>query len=425
MNEVRPVRPVTAPIETRLRVPGSKSETIRALMMASLGRGRSTILRPLDSDDTRSARECLGTLGVGIEEHDELWTVSGIAGDFGSRSAQLDAGASGLTARCAIAMSTLVDGDVTISGRDRLPERPMGALVDALAQLGVTVTSNDGHLPVVVTGTGSLPGGRVVVDSTQSSQFVTALLVVAPLARERMTIAPSGLAGSSGYLAMTLRLMGAFGVDAEQQQGSWTVPNVGYEPASVSIEPDASAAVYPLAAAAITGGIVTVEGLGKSSLQPDLGAVAILEEMGCSIAITQELVSVDARDRRLRGVDADLSALPDGALAIAAVALFASGTSRLRGLGSLRFKESDRLAALATEIERLGAGATVEGDDLVITPGELRPARLETYGDHRIAMALALAGLAVPGVEVSNPGVVGKTWPGYWEMLEALAQGVA
>jgi 3-phosphoshikimate 1-carboxyvinyltransferase len=203
----------------------------------------------------------------------------------------------------------------------------------------------------------------------------------------------------------------------------YLVSPTGYTGIDLVIEPDASAAVYPMVAAAISGGRVTIEGLGSLSIQPDMGVVRVLEMMGCEVEQTDTATTVDARGRRLQPIDVDLSGSPDGSLAVAVAVLFAEGPSRLRGLGSLRFKESDRLSALANEIARLGAGARVEGTELLITPGALRPSRIETYGDHRMAMSFALVGLAVAGIEIADPEVVAKTWPGYWEMLEELGAG--
>jgi len=196
----------------------------------------------------------------------------------------------------------------------------------------------------------------------------------------------------------------------------------GYTSIDLVIEPDASAAVYPMVAAAISGGRVTIDGLGSRSIQPDIGVAAVLAMMGCDLEQSDTATTVDARGRRLQPIDVDLSGSPDGSLAVAVAALFAEGPSRLRGLGSLRFKESDRLAALTNEITRLGAGARVEGTELLITPAAMRPARIETYGDHRLAMSFALVGLGVPGIEIADPEVVAKTWPGYWDMLDGLSE---
>jgi 3-phosphoshikimate 1-carboxyvinyltransferase len=216
--------------------------------------------------------------------------------------------------------------------------------------------------------------------------------------------------------------MGAFGGHVVSREAGFHVERTGYLGAIHVIEPDASAAVYPMAAAAVAGGKVTIEGLGSATLQPDIEVARVLETMGCLVTQTEERTTVESGGGPLRPLDVDLSGSPDGAIVIGVACLFAAGKSRLRGLGSLRFKESDRLAAMAAELARLGAGARVEGDDLIVEPGALRPARVDTYGDHRIAMAFAIAGLRVPGLEIAEPEVVAKTWPGYWEMLSALTR---
>ncbi len=419
------VEPAAGPIDASVRPPGSKSQTIRALVISALAEGGSWLRGPLEADDTRSARQALGLLGVQIAESGDSWQVSGSGGLLGAATIPLDVGASGLTARSTIAVASLVDGTTTITGRNRLPERPMGGLVDALNTLGVRATSVDGHLPVSVDGAGALPGGSVTVASHQTSQFASALLLVAPLASNELAVTPEGLEGSQRYLDVTIGMMEAFGGVVERVGPGYRVEPGGYKGSEVIIEPDASAAVYPMVAAAITGGRVVIEGLGSESLQPDLDIAAVLAQMGCVVGRTGSETTVEAPVDGLSPIDVDLSGSPDGSLAVAVAALFAGGPSRLRGLGSLRHKESDRLTALATEINRLGADATVEGDELHITPGALHSARVETYGDHRVAMSFALAGLRVPGVEIADPDVVAKTWPAFWTMLSGIAQSIA
>jgi 3-phosphoshikimate 1-carboxyvinyltransferase len=364
----------------------------------------------------------LQALGAGIHVEEGSLTVEGTEGRLARPDGVIDAGASGLTARAIIALAALVDGPVIVTGRDRLPERPMAGLVKALDDLGVEIVADDGHLPVTVIGRGILPGGEVEVDSSQTSQFASALLLAAPHAAGPLEIEAAGLTGSHRYLEVTLGVMRGFGARVGLEDNRYVVEPTGYDAANLEIEPDASAAVYPMAAAAVTGGRVTVEGLGADSLQPDIMIVRVLETMGCVVSQSADQTTVEGT-AALAPVDVDLSGSPDGALAIAVTCLFADGPSRLRGLGSLRFKESDRLAATAGELVRLGAVARIEGDDLLIEPGPIRPARLDSHGDHRIAMSFGIAGLRVPGIEIADPGVVTKTWPGYWEMLARIAAG--
>jgi 3-phosphoshikimate 1-carboxyvinyltransferase len=421
MSTFKAITPLGSPVDATVRPPGSKSETIRALFVAALADGTSHLSHPLDSDDTTYARLALRRLGVEIDDSADPWVVTGSGGQLRPVDGPIDAGASGLTARALIALAPLVKGPTTIIGRDRLPERPMGGLVDALMRLGVEASASRGRLPVTVAGSGNLPGGSVEVAAHETTQFVTGLLLSAPLAAGRSTVTPTGLEGSHGYIEITLRVMRHFGATVEEVGDVYRVEATGYTGTDLEIEPDASAAVYPMVAAAITGGRVIIEGLGSGSLQPDLEIAQILKLMGCDVTLTDASTMLTATGGTLRPIDVDLSSSPDGSLAVAVACLFAEGQSRLRGLGTLRFKESDRLAALATEIERLGARAEIDGSDLIITPRPLQPARIETYGDHRIAMSFALVGLARDGIEVSDPDIVGKTWPGYWEMLENMA----
>lgn len=421
MTEPRVIVPVESPVQAVVRPPGSKSQTIRGLVIAALGVGESMLHRPLDAEDTRFARQALAQLGVETAAGEQEWSVRGAGGRLGRPDTALDAGASGLTARSMIAIASLVDGPVTVTGRDRLPDRPVGGLVTALRDLGVKVSDGVGGLPVTINGRGHLPGGEVTVRSDETTQFATALLMAAPLADGPLLIRPEGLKGSQRYIEVTIETMRRFGAQVATGPGGYRVDPTGYQATRLDIEPDASAAVYPMVAAAITGGRARIEGLGKGSLQPDLDVAGVLGKMGCLVEITDDATVIDARGRQLRGVEVDLSASPDGSLALAVAAMFADGPSRLGGLGSLRFKESDRLAAVANEISRLGAEAEIEGDLLVVNPGPIRPATVETYGDHRMAMAFALVGLAVPGIAVADPEVVAKTWPQFWEMLDRLS----
>jgi 3-phosphoshikimate 1-carboxyvinyltransferase len=421
MSTPKLITPATGPLDALVRPPGSKSLTIRALAAAGLAHGSSRLLAPLDSDDTSFARTALGALGVQIIVEEDAWLIEGTGGRLAPSQAPLDAGPSGLTARILIGLSALVDGKTVITGRDRLPERPMLGIVDALTALGVRARAQDGSLPVEVHGTGRLPGGRAPVDTSQSTQFATALALVAPLASDPLRIELVGAQGAMGYLDLTSSVMRAFGVEISMSGKVLEVPNTGYRAATFPIEPDASAAVYPMLAAAMAGGRVTIDGLGTASRQPDMNVGGILEQMGCDVGMDGQTTTVSFAGGELSPVDVDMSNCPDGALAIAVACLRASGTSRLRGLGSLRFKESDRLDALATELSRLGATAEVKGEDLEIRPGPITPTLVETYSDHRMAMSFAVLGLVCDGLEIANPGVVSKTWPGFWKMLADLA----
>ena len=407
-----------APLDATVRPPGSKSETVRALAAAALADGRSHIYSPLAAEDTSAMAGALRGLGILTDTGSEPWTVDGQGGRLNPPDSPIDANESGLSARILLAMAGSLDGAARIVGKGRLPERPMLGVVEALRSQGVEVDSD--HLPIEVVGRGNLWGGRVVVDCSESSQFATAIMLVAPTMHEPCSLQIEGLTGSADYLEGTVSIMRRFGASIERTTTGYEIANLGYAASDVVIEPDASAAVYPMAIAAITRGRVVIDGLGVSSWQPDLRVAAILGEMGCRIDWEGRRVTVDARDVDLSGVYVDMSDAPDGALALAVVALFATGPSRISGLHSLRLKESDRLQAISEEINRLGGDASVDDDTLIVTPGDLNGGTIDPHGDHRIAMAMATAGVAVDGVRVADPDVVNKTWPGYWAFLESL-----
>lgn len=411
---------IEEPIDAVVRPPGSKSETIRALAAAALAHGRSHLYEPLNADDPTAMSGALRRLGVEVVTDDGgPWAVEGRGGRLTAPEGPLDANESGLSARILLAMAGSVAGTSRITGRGRLPQRPMGGISAVLRAQGVEVSGD--RIPIDVIARGRLRGGRIGVDCSDSSQFATAVMLAAPVMGEPVTIEITGLSGSAGYLEMTESMMRRFGAEVVKTVTGYEVANNGYAAADVVIEPDASAAVYSMGIAAVTGGRVEIEGLGEGTPQPDVRVAAVLEAMGCEVAWRESALTIDARDRHLEGVDVDMSEAPDGALALAVVCLFADGVSRISGLGSLRHKESDRLVALSTEIERIGGGADIEGDSLVITPGDLSPAGMDSHGDHRIAMAMAIAGVRLPGSLMRNPAAVNKTWPGFWRSIEQLA----
>jgi len=415
-----PIRPLVRPVSTVVRPPGSKSFTNRALVTAALAAGVTRLHDPLVADDTAAMLTGLRGFGISIDDNDDPWLVLGSGGDLIAPSEPVDAGMSGTTARFLIAVGALArGGSVTITGRGRMLIRPQEELIAALTAAGVEVKADHGHLPITISGGGGLLGGTIPIDPSRSSQFVTALLLVAPLAERTVELVLSGPAVSRPYLISTMEVMAAFGAEVEDCGERFVVKPTGYRATHYFIEADASAAAYPLVAAAITGGSVGVEGIPASSTQPDLALVKVLESMGCTVRrMTHRLDLVGPPT--LRPVDVDMNDAPDAVLALAVACVFADGKSRIRNVGNLRLKESDRLSGLKTEIRRLGGFAEVEGDDLFVGPGDLRGAVVRTYDDHRMAMSMALIGLRVPGVFIEQPEVVTKTWPGYFKMLARL-----
>ena len=400
-----------------VRPPGSKSITNRALITAGLAEGDSRIVDPLRSDDTDAMVECLRTMGIGVQVGEREFRVSSRGRLQGG---VLDARASGTTTRFVTAAAALADGPSLVDGAPRMRERPIGPLVDALRALGATVEARRGHFPPVRIGGGGLAGGRIDIDGSSSSQFVSALLLSAPLAKSRVTLKLRRAVVSRPYLYTTLEVMAAFGAEAcWLDRATITVAPTGYRATGFRVEPDASAAVYPWAAAAITGADITVEGIDPASTQADMAALRILEGMGCRVESSCRGITVTG-PASLDGVDADLNDCPDASLGLAVVAAFGSTPSRFTNIANLRIKETDRLAALQNELSRLGAGVETGPDWISIVPGPLRPARIRTYDDHRMAMAFAVAGLVQQGIVIEDPGCVAKTWPGFFGMLEGL-----
>ena len=417
--EIRPRSGLSA----RVNVPGSKSLSNRALPIAALARGTSTLTGGLASDDTNVMIGSLEALGCRVERAGGSWRVPGQSGAFEAPKAPLQVGNSGTTARFLSAAASLAAGPVVIDGDARMRERPIADLAHALSQLGVQseIRGRKGCPPLWVAG-GGLPGGRAVVDARRSSQYVSALIIAAPCAQRDVEVDfVDSTTVSRPYIDLTLQCVRAFGASAE-----WTPAGgiriegrSGYEAREYTIEPDASAAVYPFCAAALTGGRVRVVGIPGDSIQADLAVLDVLERMGCRVQRAEDHAEVEGPER-LRGFDIDMNDFPDASLALAVVAAFAEGESRIRNVANLRIKETDRLAALERELRKIGAEAEAGPDWLRIVPGAPRPAEIDTYDDHRMAMAFSLAGLRVPGIAIRDPGCVSKTWPGYFAMLEDL-----
>jgi len=412
------------PLDAVVRVPGSKSLTNRALLIAALARGESALSGALTSDDTRVMLRALAALGCEVQTSTDVWRVGGRDGVLAAPAAPLDVGNSGTTARFLTAAAALADGPVVIDGNPRMRERPIDDLTRALSGLGVPIEilGRDGCPPVRVGG-GGLPGGSAEIDASRSSQYVSALLLAAPYADADLALTfTGGTLVSRPYVELTLDVMRDFGAEVEWTDDAGLRVRAGkhYQGRRYVIEPDASAAAYPFCAAAIAGGTVRVEGIPASSHQADFALLEILERMGCRVERGPDFAAVTGPDAPLRGVDVDMNDLPDAVLALAVVALFAAGETHIRNVANLRIKETDRLAALEAELRKLGADARADADSLHIVPGPLRGAEIDTYDDHRMAMAFAVAGLRQPDVVIRDPGCVSKTWPGYFTMLAGL-----
>ncbi|MEV0898033.1 3-phosphoshikimate 1-carboxyvinyltransferase [Actinoplanes sp. NPDC049802] len=418
MPDVLAVAPLAKPVDATVQPPGSKSITNRALLCAALADGVSTLSGALFADDTRAMMGAVSALGatVTLSESERTVVVRGIDQGRTGGGSRIDARQSGTTSRFLLPAAALLDGRTVVDGSEQLRARPFGPVLDALRQVGAGVEELDrpGHLPAAVTGPAR--GGPVEVSGHISSQFLSGLLMAGPLMDRGIDVTLTSPLVSVPYVEMTKAVMAAFGVTVS----GLTVAAGAYRPADYAIEPDASAASYFLGAAAITGGRVTVSGLGTGSLQGDVRFADVLERMGATVTRTADAMTVRGGDR-LRGVDVDMADISDTAQTLAAVAVFADGPTRVRGIGFIRGKETDRVGAVVTELRRAGIDAVEDDDGFTIHPGTPRPTRFATYDDHRMAMSLSLLGLRAPGIEITDPGCVSKTYPGYFTDLATLA----
>lgn len=409
---------ITAPIDTVVKVPASKSEMIRSLTAASLAAGRSHLYSASPSADVDAMSRVLSSLGAVIARGPDLWTVDGVNGRLVAPSDVLDCGESGLSARISLALAGSIDGVSVVNGSGRLPQRPFSGLIDALDQLGVEIDGDT--MPFTVTGRGPLWGGDVDVDVSDTTQFATALMMVGPLMHNELNLELERLGGSFGYLKMTADVLSRFGATSSPTTTGYVVTNEGYQPADVVIEPDVSAVVYPVAIAALTRGRVVIPGLQLNTSQPDMKILRVLETVGGVVDSGAEGLVFDASELELVGFDLDLSDAPDGSLVLAVLALVSGDASRLRGLGSLRHKESNRLEVFATMANSLGADVRVDEDSIEVEPSPLHDGVIDPHGDHRIAMAFSVLSAAGVGLTILDPATVDKTWPGYWKSLDNL-----
>ena len=425
MTEPYEVEPLAAPPNVTVRVPGSRSFTNRALVAAALADGTSRIEGALTADDTEAMADNLARLRIPVVADPEAETieVEGTAGRLPEGSFELDARLSGTTSRFLLPLLALGPGRYRLDGHEPLRTRPMGSTIDALRELGAEVLEEGatGHLPVTVGG--PVLGGSVEVSGDVSSQFLSGLLLAAPAMPRGLRVTLTTELVARPFVEMTLETMEAFGARVGVAGESFSVAPAGYQATTYAIEPDAGAAGYFFAAAAITGGRVVVEGLHRRSRQGDLRLLDVLASMGADVSETASGLAVSG-PARLRGGTFDLSAMPDTAPTVAALAPFASDEVRVTGVGFIRGHESDRIASIVGELRRCGVDAEEEAEGFVIRPGPVAPADLETHDDHRLAMGFALMGLVAPGIRIADPEVVGKTFPTYFRALDQLRESV-
>lgn len=411
--------PVTS-IDGEVNVPGSKSLSNRALLLAALAEGTTTLTNLLDSDDIRHMLKALTQLGVSYElsECKTACTVQGLGGAFNhAEQLELFLGNAGTAMRPLCAALAASSVNVTLTGEPRMEERPIGDLVDALLEAGADIKylKNDGYPPLHIAGK-TLQGGKLSVDGSVSSQFLTALLMSAPLFSEDTVISIKGELVSKPYIDITLDTMAKFGVQVENDNYQHFTIRAGQKyiaPSRFLVEGDASSASYFLAAGAIKGGSVKVTGIGKQSIQGDIRFADVLEAMGARVEWFDDCVVIHGAP--LKGVDMDMNHIPDAAMTIAVAALFAEGETCIRNIYNWRVKETDRLNAMATELRKLGVEVEEGHDFIRVTPAtSLKHAEIDTYNDHRIAMCFSLVSLSDTPVTINDPGCTAKTFPDYF-----------
>jgi 3-phosphoshikimate 1-carboxyvinyltransferase len=415
--ELKPARRAAGTV----RLPGSKSISNRVLLLAALAQGETEIGGLLDADDTRVMREALTRLGVQFENS----VVRGVGGIFPVKQAQLFLGNAGTAFRPLTAALAFSGGEYRLSGVPRMHERPIGDLVDALRSIGAGIryAGKEGFPPLEILPA-KLKLSPVRIRGDVSSQFLTALLMALPLTGAASRIEVQGELISKPYVEITLNVMRRFGIEVKRTGWRYfDVPAAAYRaPGKIFVEGDASSASYFLAAGAIGGGPVRVEGVGRDSIQGDVRFTEVLERMGAQVSLFEDAIEVRGGKGKLKSIDMDLNHIPDAAMTAAVMALFADGRSTLRNIASWRVKETDRLAAMATELRKLGADVEEGPDFLKISPGKLRAGvAVDTYDDHRMAMSFSLASLGGVPVTINDPGCVAKTFPDYFKVFQSIA----
>ena len=421
-----PISPLERPLDAVVRVPGSKSVTNRALVCAALAGGTSVLRGALFADDTEAMLEVLAALGLSVrtDRAGERIEVDGCGGRVPRSDEEIDVRQSGTTARFVLPLVALGVGSYRVTADVQMQARPMDATLEALVSLGAAIEAQrPGHLPVTITA-GGLVSGVIRVPGDVSSQFLSGLLMIGPCLPDGLFLELTTTLVSRPYVELTIAVMEEFGATVERVDAqTFAVSPGGYRARDYTVEPDASTASYPWAAAAVGGGRVRVEGLGTNAIQGDMAFVGVLEAMGATIEQDATGTEVRAERGRLRGGRFDLTHFSDTAPTLAVVAPFASEPVVVDGIGFIARKETDRISAVATELGRCGVDCTVDADGWTIRPGRPGPAVIETYRDHRMAMSFSLFGLVTEGMAIADPGCVAKTFPGYWALLDGLRAG--
>ncbi len=412
-----------------IELPGSKSITQRALVTSALAQGPSTLISPLDSEDTQLLRDALRAFGIKIDDSAPNWTVSGMPDRLVAPSKEIFMGNNGTGIRFMMSFAALAQGTTVLTGKKRMEERPAGPLLEALKQLGVRAESIKGTgCPPVKIESAGLKGGSVRLSASISSQFLSSLLLVAPYASSPVTISLDGKLVSRPYVDITLRVMSDFGVDVTEKDNDFFIPKGSYSSREYIVEADASSASYFFGAAAITGAAIRVTNMPPKPIQGDAAFADLLEKMGCRVERSKHGTLVQGPEPgQLKPIEVDMSKWPDVVPTLAVVAAFASGKTVITNVEHLRVKETDRIKAVVNELKRLGCRAEELPDGLVVYGNAkgLKGALIKTYDDHRIAMCFAVASLLVPGIEFDDKAVVQKSFPQFWSYWERLKHELA
>jgi len=419
----------SAPLAATVTIPGSKSLTNRALIVAALAQGTSTLRGCLIAEDSEVMVRALNQLGIAVEVDGTTFTVSGQGGKIPADEADMDVRLSGTSIRFLTALASLGQGRYRLDGTTRMRERPIGDLAAALGQLGANVTSEfDNNCPPVIVDADGLAGGTAQIAGDRSSQFLSALLMSAPYASSEVVLEVTGVLQSKPFVDLTLGLMADFGVNiARDGYERFVISGGRYEARDYLIEGDATAAGYFWGAAAVAGGSVTVANVGSAARQGDKRLMYVLEQMGCQLTTTDTTSTITAPTGKLRGGTFDLNDIPDQAQTLAVLALFADSPVHITNVWNMRIKETDRLRALHNELIKFGVNVEEGDDDITVYPLEHPPTGdivIDTYGDHRMAMAFALAGLRLPNVTICDPQCVSKTFPDFFERLAGLQRAL-
>ncbi|MDE7321938.1 MAG: 3-phosphoshikimate 1-carboxyvinyltransferase [Lachnospiraceae bacterium] len=426
------VHKLNEPVDWLVEVPGSKSMTNRALLMAALADGTTTLRGVLFSDDSRNFLGSLQSLGfeVDIDEHEKVVTVVGLNGRIPVSKGEIYVGSAGTAARFLTAMLAMAEGTFVVNASEQMKKRPMKPLFDVLERMGAEITclEEKGSLPVRIKGIGGrLPTDEMCslkLDISKSTQFLSALMLISPMIKQGLRIEITSERKDGAYIRITRKMMEQLGAKVEFDGTSYTMGSGNsYMPGCYQIEPDVSAACYFYAAAALTGGKTVVKNVSWACMQGDLKFITLLGEMGCKVSETPDGIEVQgALGGKLKGITVDMKDFSDQTMTLAAIAPYADGVVRIEKIGHIRLQESDRIHAVATELARLGIRCEEEQDAVTIYPGEPKPAVVQTYDDHRMAMAFALTGLRTEGIEIADPMCCRKTFETYFEVLDRLCQ---